>query len=126
MNKDKLIVVGDYIELFNCITGQNLPCRPIYQSTGLHKHISKRHPEVLHLLSQIPKIIKHPDYIGKHPDESASLEFVKDIGDDIMVCIKLEPHQNYFYVSSMFKISKGKILNRICSGRLKKINEASD
>lgn len=118
---NNLFKVGDYIAKFNAETGQQLPCGPIYQSAGLAAHVKNHHPQngMAHL-SCIPSIIQSPDYIGKHPKEPDSIELVKDVGDNVMVCIKLDSKNGYLYVASVFEISQGKLNNRLNSGRLKK------
>lgn len=42
------------------------------------------------------------------------------MGDNVMVCIKLDAKENYLYVASIFEITASKLNNRINSGRLKK------
>ena len=120
MKEEKLFEVGQYIDKFNKMTDQHLPCGTIYQSHGLKKHIQKRHPAEIYLLDYVEKIIKNPDYIGRHPKEPDSVELVKVIEKNIMVCIKLDCANEYFYVSSVFSISNAKLNNRIHAGRLKK------
>ena len=126
MGSDKLFKVGDYIQAFNDMTGQSLPCGPIYQSAGLQVHIRKRHPDELRNLSKIPDILKSPDYIGKHPREPSSIELVKDLGENVMVCVKLDADENYLFVASVFEISNGKLNNRLNSGRLKKVDKTHE
>lgn len=121
MQTEKLFQVGEYIELFNEMTGQMLPCGAIYQSHGLIKHIQKRHAEEQDHVSQIPQIIQSPDYIGKHPKEHNSIELVKVLNQNVMVCIKLDLDENYLFVASVFEITEAKLQNRLNSGRLKKI-----
>lgn len=118
---NKLFRVGEYIAEFNIATGQNIPCGPIYQSYGLKAHIQKRHPSEVSNLTYVPEIISSPDYIGKHPKESDSVELVKVLSSNIMVCIKLDKNENYLFVASVFEISEGKLKNRINSGRLKEL-----
>ena len=120
-NFNKLFCVGEYVTEFNLATGQHLPCGPIYQSYGLLAHIQKRHPSEVSNLSYVPEIISSPDYIGKHPKEPDSIELVKILSGNIMVCIKLDRDENYLFVASVFEISEGKLKNRINSGRLNKL-----
>ena len=117
----KLFKVGDYIQRFNTLTGQNLPCGPIYQSVGLVSHVKSHHPQMgTAILQLIPTIIQSPDYIGKNPREPNSIELVKKLSDNIMVCIKLDTQNGYLYVASVYNISQGKVNNRLNSGRLKR------
>lgn len=115
-----LFIVGQYTKEFNAATGQSLPCGPIYQSRGLSVHVRRRHADQKDHLSDIPCVIASPDYIGKNPKEPNSIELVKDMGDNVMVCIKLDAKENYLYVASIFEITASKLNNRINSGRLKK------
>ncbi len=118
--KKNFIPVGEYTPAFNHITGQNLPCDTIYQSPGLIAHLRKRHPGKEGLISVIPAVIAAPDFIGKHPKESGSIELVQVADENVMVCVKLDQKDGYFYVASVYEISNSKLANRIASGRLKK------
>lgn len=116
---DKLFVVGQYIEKFNKLTGQQIPCGDIYQSVGLVTHVRNHHPGKEGLVALVGDVIRSPDYIGKHPKEPNSIELVKKISGNAMVCIKLDTKRNYLFVASVFEISEGKLKNRLNSGRLK-------
>ena len=111
--------VGQYIERFNQLTNQNLPIGDIYQSDGLATHVQKRHPSELGNLAYISLVISSPDYIGHNPNEPDSIELVKTISDNVMVCLKLDKDENHMYVASVFNITESKLRNRIKSGRLK-------
>lgn len=117
---DKLFKVGDYIAKFNTLTGQNLPCGPIYQSSGLQKHVKKHQKEKSSIMLDIPTVIQAPDYIGCHPNEPNSIELVKRFQENVMVCVKLDSKNGYLYVASVFTISESKLNNRLNSGRVKK------
>lgn len=119
MAHSKLFVVGEYIEEFNIATGQQLPCGHIYQSHGLKAHILKRHPDEVSNLDYVPEIIASPDYIGKHPREPDSLELIKVLEGNVMVCIKLDRGEHYLFVASVYEITESKLQNRLMSGRLK-------
>ena len=116
---DNLFEVGRYIERFNEITGQEIPCGPIYQSNGLVIHVRNHHPDGVSLVEYVGDVIKCPDYVGKHPKEKDSVELVKCIEANVMVCIKLDVKNEYLFVASVFEISDGKLRNRLNSGRLK-------
>ena len=118
---DKLFPVGQYSDDFNRATGQSLPVGTIYQSSGLAAHIQKRHPSEIGNLAYVPQIIACPDYIGKNPKEHNSIELVKLLQGNVMVCVKLDQTEGYYYVASVFEISDAKLKNRLSSGRLKKI-----
>lgn len=120
MEEDVLIEVGTYVETFNQLTGQSLPCGPIMQSTGLKVHIRKHHPDIVAFIDLIPGIIENPDYIGHNPREMHSVELVKRLEKNLMVCVKLDCEKDYLYVASLYDITDSKIENRIKSGRLRR------
>lgn len=117
---EKMTPVGQYISKFNTLTGQTLPLGVIYQSAGLLTHVLKRHPKEVNNLNYVSSIISSPDYIGKNPNEPNSIELVKVLGGNLMVCVKLDVSRDYYYVASVFEISQAKLNNRLNSGRLKK------
>lgn len=117
---NKLFEVGKYVEKFNTLTGQTLPCGPIYQSSGLQKHVKKHQKEKASIMSDIPIVIQRPDYIGCHPKESNSVELIKKFAENVMVCVKLDSKNGYLYVASVYTVSESKLNNRLNSGRLKK------
>lgn len=121
MDLTGLSAVGEYRESFNTATGQNLPCGTIYQSDGLETHVRKRHPDGIKNLEYVEEIIASPDFIGKNPKEPNSVELVKILDNNVMVCIKLDTSKGYFFVASVYSISEGKLKNRLHSGRLKAI-----
>ena len=120
MRDGSLKPVGVYKKRFNELTGQNLPCTEIYQSQGLKKHVKKHHPDNVSNLKDVSSVIANPDYVGKNPKEADSVELVKVIQGNLMVCVKLDSEDGYFYVASVYEISNGKLQNRIHSGRLKR------
>lgn len=119
----KLFRVGDYIDEFNMLTGQKLPCGEIMQSPGLAMHVKKHHPAETGNVALIPSIITEPDYVGHNPKEPDSVELVKVFDANVMVCVKLDAKNGYHYVASIYEISSSKLTNRINSGRLKKFKE---
>lgn len=121
MSENHLFRVGEYIEKYNLLTGQSIPCGSIFQSSGLLRHIEKRHPENLSQVGLIPEILSSPDYIGHNPKERDSVEFVKVYEKNLMVCVKLDQRKGYLFVASFFSISEGKLNNRIKSGRLQRL-----
>ena len=119
MGEDVLVEVGTYIDIFNQITGQNLPCGPIVQSTGLVVHIRKHHPDIVQFMNWIPTIIDYPDYVGHNPRETQSIELVKRLDKNLMVCVKLDCEKDRLYVASLYDITDSKLESRVKSGRLK-------
>lgn len=113
--------VGIYSGQYDTLLGVNLPKLNIVQSEGLEKHISKRHPSCLKYLDKVGEIISFPDYIGMNPKESGSFELIKQYSDNILIGIKLDIKNNYYYVATLHDIKQSKINNRLFSGRLKKV-----
>lgn len=122
--KDELIKVGRYNTVFNEALGISLEELEIYQSKGLKAHMIKRkHFTCLKYIENIPDIIMNPDYVGVNPNESGtSVEFIKRYDDNVLLGIKLDSNENYFYVSTMFDIQETKIERRLYSGRIKEIH----
>ena len=118
---DSNIEVGTYSGQYDTLLGVSLPKLNIVQSEGLEKHISKRHPSCLKYLSKISEIISSPDYIGVNPKESSSFELIKQFDDNMLIGIKLDTKNNYYYVATLHDIKQSKINNRLFSGRLKKL-----
>ena len=116
---DELFVAGQYVQRFNTVTGQSLPCGPIYQSSGLQKHVKKHQKEKASIMSDISSVIEQPDYVGCNPKEPNSIELVKKAEDNVMVCVKLDSKNGYLYVASTYTVSESKLNNRLNSGRLK-------
>lgn len=121
-NPTKEQVVGtlrqDIIDLLNL----TLPSADILMFPGAIKHIKRRHLDIFDQYFQlIPDIISNPDYAGVNPSELDSVELVKVFANNMLVAIKLDP-TGYLYFSSIYKITPGKLENRITSGRLKKIS----
>lgn len=116
---DKLFKVGEFVQKYNDNLNTNLPCLDIMQSQGLSKHISKRHPNQVQYLNNIQDILTNPDYIGINPKEPNSIELVKAYTDNILIAIKLDKSNDYYYIASLYDVSQAKINNRINSNRLK-------
>ena len=102
--------VGKYKEEFNKQLNINLPINDIYQSDGLIIHIKKRHPGLEKYMSDIPDIIKNPDYIGVNPKETDSIELIKILDDNILVAVKLDKNANHLFVASLYNISNSKLV----------------
>ena len=96
----------------------NLPVLQIVMSGGLKKHIAKNHPDCLQYMPDIREIITSPDYVGHNPKEPDSVEYVKQLGANLLVAVKLDAKNNRMYVASLYDISPAKLSKRIASGRL--------
>ena len=45
INAGKLFKVGDYIQEYNDVLEISLPCKTIYQSSGLEVHVRQKHKD---------------------------------------------------------------------------------
>lgn len=90
---DKIFPVAPFNSSMNRHLPFSLNHNYIYQSSGLEKHILKRHPECVEYLQYLPLIIGHPDYIGINPNESGtSFELVKVFDKNIQIGSKFDNH----------------------------------
>ena len=117
---EKMKRIAIYPQKFNKLLGVNLPLTDIYKSSGLDKHILKRHPNCAPYMFKIHEIIRKPDYLGANPKEKDSIELVKRYADNVLLALKLDKKKNYIYIASLYDISDAKLKQRIKSGRLKK------
>ena len=118
---DKLFPVGGQTERFDAYVSFELPEGNVYQSKGLEKHISKKHPDCMKYLDRIPEILNEPDYIGVNPKIPNSFELVKILDANIQIAINLDLGENYLYVASLYDISDSKLRNRVNSGRYQRL-----
>lgn len=103
-------------------------CGSVYVSPGVVKHIKKRHSKQLsrsvkeNLIGVMQLILSEPEYVGirKHRDDREALEFIKRIDSTLLLGIEIDEEEGYIYVSTLYPITKGKINNRLYSGRLLK------
>ena len=102
----------------------NIDVDEVIISRGLETHMKKsRHKHAIKYISYIENIINTPDYVGINPrEEGVSLECIKLFEDKILLAIKLDMKNNYFYTASMYDITDAKLKSMIRSGRIKKYN----
>lgn len=121
---NSLTIVGKYNSAFNSYLSCKINHEIIYQSSGLAKHILKRHPECLKYMYMIPAIISSPDYIGVNPNEnSTSFELVKVLSENVQIGIKLDTGTDYLYVATLHTITDAKLKHGLSNGRLKKFDK---
>jgi len=103
----------------------------VYASPGVINHIRKRHGKQLtkqvkgNLLETMEFIIQEPDYIGvdKSRGEIGALEFIKKIDNTLLLGLEVDLEKKYIYVSTLYPITRGKINNKIFSGRVVKFKD---
>ena len=92
---------------------------------NFEKHLIKRNHQ--NMISHIPKIsqyLKNPDYVGVNPREKGvSLEYIVQVEPNILIAVKLDSKNGYFYVATMHEISQLKLTQRIRNGRLRKVDK---
>ncbi|PPS80021.1 hypothetical protein AWI47_17435 [Clostridioides difficile] len=97
----------------------------IYASSGVIKHIKKKHRCQLSkdifndIIDTIKMVLKSPEYIGSHPKNLEKCGVYKKIDDYILVATELDTKKGYLYVSSMYAIKEAKLESRVNSGRVK-------
>ena len=98
----------------------------LVNNDNLEKHLIKRNHK--NMISHIPKIaeyLKNPDYVGINPREKGiSLEYVVQVQPNILIAVKLDSKNGYFYVATMHEISQLKLSQRIGNGRLRKVDKS--
>jgi hypothetical protein len=103
----------------------------VYASPGVINHIKKRHGKQLtrkvkdNLLQIMEWIIENPDYIGvdERRGRVGALELIKKIDNTLLLGLEVDLEEKYIYVSTLYPITKGKINNRIYSGRVVKFSD---
>lgn len=103
----------------------------VYASPGVINHIKKHHGKQLtkmdkeNLIQIMRKIVEAPEYVGidgRHGKKGA-FQLVKKIDVVLLLGLQIDFEDNYIYISTMYPLTKGKINNRIYSGRLKKYED---
>lgn len=117
----KLILIGKHNVAIDKILGINIGEADIYRSKGLLQHLIKRkHYAAIKHIDDIYDMIKHPDYVGRNPNEKGlSYEVIKQYEDNILVGAKFDLNNNCLYISTMHQISNKDIEKRLRTGRLK-------
>lgn len=120
-NSIERLLVGE-IDLvkINNLVGIQFPVSEVYIYPGAIKHIKRQHPGIWEKYgAQLPTIIQQPDYIGKNPSVSTSIELYKQIGEHMLLAVKLDP-TGYLYISSLYELNNAmvKIKKRLASGRI--------
>ena len=90
---------------------------------NLRKHLEKRnHDNMIKYLSRISGLLENPDYIGISPRERGrSIEYVIQLEENVLIGIKLDYKNEYFYIATMHEVSELKLNQRIKNGRLKSL-----
>ncbi|MBR7926928.1 hypothetical protein KBI51_01910 [Aerococcaceae bacterium zg-ZUI334] len=91
-------------------------------SDGLIKHIQKRHPNMIRYIDDIGYILNNPDYLGFNANQpSDSFECIKVLSDNVLVAVKLDSKNGYYYVASIYDVKDSKLAHMVRNGRLIRI-----
>ena len=90
---------------------------------NLKNHFEKRNNDnMIKYLSRISELLENPTYIGINPREKGrSIEYVIQLDENVLIGIKLDYKNEYFYIATMHEISELKLNQRIKNGRLKSL-----
>ncbi len=103
--------------------------KPIYLGDSNIRHIIKKHPDdYVQFKDRIQEILKSPTYIGKHPKEENSIQYIKtfDNNNKIVLCAVRGTDNSVYYLRSLYCINANKLNNYIDSGTTIKIKRALD
>lgn len=120
-NSTKALSIGhiDVVKVKK-LTGIDLGVSEVFIYPGAIKHIKREHPGIWdNYKHTLPTILTSPDYIGKNPKVPDSIELYKQVGDTLLLAIKLDP-TGYLFVSSFYDLNNAnvKIAKRLKSGRI--------
>jgi len=88
----------------------------IVLSDSTIKHIEKSHPDVCHLIDEIPEIMSAPDYVG-YSLKKNTVDFIRT--GKMRIRIPVRPSSDCIYfVRSMFKLHKRDFERLIRSGSI--------
>lgn len=98
----------------------------LIDNENFKKHLIKRnHQNMLTYVPNIQQYLKNPDYVGVNPREKGvSLEYIVQVQPNILIAVKLDSKNGYFYVATMHEISQLKLSQRIRNGRLRKVDKS--
>jgi hypothetical protein len=117
---DPLLIGEVNIAKIQSLVGIVFPVSEVYIYPGAIKHIKREHAGIWELYGHLlPSIVQEPDYIGKNPKVPNSIELYKQLGDHMLLAIKLDP-TGYLFVSSLYELNNAivKIKKRLASGRI--------
>ena len=118
MNSSLVLRVG-YLkkDLINLLKLDLKPGEIVLLPGGI-KHIRRKRKQIyLGYITKIPEIIDKPDYIGKNPKYSNSVEFIKKINKNVLVAIRPN-NKGILNVATMFEVTDSKISRMLKYSRI--------
>ena len=92
--------------------------------TSGHDFFRGNNVNELYRFQKISQYLKNSDYVGVNPREKGvSLEYIVQVEPNILIAVKLDSKNGYFYVATMHEISQLKLTQRIRNGRLRKVDK---
>ncbi|MFH0402093.1 PBECR2 nuclease fold domain-containing protein [Streptococcus sp. A23] len=95
---------------------------------NLEKHMLKsRHQNMIKYIPDITDILNAPDYIGQNKNvKTESFEVIKVLADNVLVAVKLDKKNNYFFVASVYDVTNSKLNHMKRNGRIKPFDKMVD
>ncbi|HEM6128294.1 TPA: hypothetical protein U2C01_000075 [Streptococcus suis] len=92
---------------------------------NLEKHMLKsRHQNMMKYIPDITDILNAPDYIGQNKNvKTESFEVIKVLADNVLVAVKLDKKNNYFFVASVYNVTDSKLNHMKRNGRIKSFDK---
>lgn len=115
--------IATYDGQYDDILDFKMPRLDIMRADGVFDHIKKKHPACIKYFDKIQEIISCPDYVGTSPKEKGSFELVKKYDNNVLIGIKIDVKNNYYYVATLYDINQSKVNNRLHSGRLRPLKK---
>ena len=91
---------------------------------NLRKHLEKRnHDNMIKYLSRISELLEKSRlyWYKSQGERGRSIEYVIQLEENVLIGIKLDYKNEYFYIATMHEISELKLNQRIKNGRLKSL-----
>ena len=114
MDKKVGILKDEYLKYLDII----LEDHSIYAHSGTFKHIKKRHPDIEDAEEKIKAVLSSPDYIGTHPKETNSIEYIKLIEKNYLVAVKFDVRDNRLIVATLYGITEAKLKKHLETNRI--------
>lgn len=75
-------------------------------------------------IPDITDILNAPDYIGQNKNvKTESFEVIKVLADNVLVAVKLDKKNNYFFVASVYNVTDSKLNHMKRNGRIKSFDK---
>lgn len=93
----------------------------VIHEENLKKHMLKsRHQNMVKYISNVSDILNNPDYVGQNRHiKTDSFEVIKVLDDNVLVAVKLDKKNDYFFVASVYDVTDSKLNHMKKNGRIK-------